>query len=86
MLQPTLRRECSLWKRLLQPLIAPDRRLGESAPASLATLVIDPASGQRTAWLAEVPPVLMERWSVKDQYIAHVEQAAAIMVGISHSA
>ena len=61
--QLPFRRERLLWGRLRQPPIAAsDGRLDESAPASLATLGIDPVSGQRTPWLAEVPPALIERW------------------------
>ncbi len=79
-----LRRECLLWARRQRPLIvASDGRLDSSAPASIATLIIDPESGTRLALLATIPDDLVERWSVKSQYIAHVEQAAIVM-GVFH--
>ena len=76
-----LRREASLWARNRKPLIiASYGRLDASAPASIATLIVDPHSGDRTAFLAELPADLLARWSHKEQYIAHVEQAALVMV------
>jgi hypothetical protein len=80
-----LRRECRLWQSKQLPLvIASDGRLDSSAPASVATLVVDPESGSRRAWLAEIPPALVRRWSSADQYIAQVEQAAIAMLLIGH--
>jgi hypothetical protein len=76
-----LRREARLWARGSPPLIiASDGRLDSSAPASIATLIVDPASGTRVAFLAYVPAELRDRWKSKEQYIAHVEQAALVMV------
>ncbi len=75
-----LRRECHLWARRRRPLIiASDGRLDDSAPASIATLVVDPETGARSALLAPLPEELIQRWSAKKQYIAHVEQAAIVM-------
>jgi hypothetical protein len=79
-----LRRECLLWARRRRPLIvASDGRLDSSAPASIATLIVDPETGARRALLATIPDELVLRWSVKSQYIAHVEQAAVVM-GVFH--
>jgi hypothetical protein len=79
-----LRRECLLWARRRRPLIvASDGRLDCSAPASIATLIVDPESETRRALLATIPDELVQRWSVKSQYIAHVEQAAIVM-GVFH--
>jgi hypothetical protein len=79
-----LRREARLWARGSPPLIvASDGRLDASAPASVATLIVDPASGTRVAFLAYVPAELRDRWKDKEQYIAHVEQAALVMVIIT---
>jgi hypothetical protein len=47
-------------------------------------MVVDPESGSRRAWLAEIPPALVRRWSSADQYIAQVEQAAVVMLLIGH--
>ena len=80
-----LRRECLLWARRQRPLVvASDGRLDESAPASIATSVVDPETGSRRALLAAIPDDLIQRWSVKSQYIAHVEQAAVVM-GVLHA-
>ena len=76
-----LRREARLWARGSPPLIiASDGRLDSSAPASVATLIVDPVSGTRVAFLAYIPAELRDRWKAKEQYIAHVEQAALVMV------
>jgi hypothetical protein len=76
-----LRREARLWARSFPPLIiASDGRLDSSAPASVAALIVDPVSDTRVAFLAYIPAELRERWGAKDQYIAHVEQAALVMV------
>ena len=61
-------------------IIASDGRLDASAPASIATLIIDPESGDRAAFLARIPEGFINRWSHKAQHIAHVEQAALVMV------
>ena len=75
------RRECHLWARRERPLIiASDGRLDKSAPASIATLIVDPDTGSRTALLASIPADLITRWGHKEQYIAHVEQAAVVIV------
>ena len=82
-----LRRECYLWARRRRPLIiASDGRLDASAPASIATLVIDPETGARSALLASIPQELIARWSSKQQYIAHVEQAAIVMAVLDRRA
>ncbi len=76
-----LRREARLWSRGRPPLIiASDGRLDASAPASIATLIVDPVDGTRLALLASIPADLIARWGHKEQYIAHVEQAALVMV------
>ena len=70
----SLGRETSLWARGSRPLIiASDRRLDASAPASIAALIIEPEMGSRTAFLATIPEDLISRWSHKEQYNAHVE-------------
>ena len=61
-------------------IIASDGRLDASAPASIATLIVDPLSDTRVAFLASIPAELRSRWGAKEQYIAHVEQAALVMV------
>jgi hypothetical protein len=43
-------------------------------------LIVDPEDGTRRAFLASIPAELIARWGHKEQYIAHVEQAALVMV------
>ena len=79
-----LKREARLWARSRRPLIiASDGRLDDSAPASIASLIVDPETGARTAFFASIPHELSGRWSHKERYSAHVEQAALVMVIIS---
>ena len=81
MMRLPLQREARLWARGSKPLIvASDGRLGASVPASIATPIIDPESGDRTAFVTEIPADLISRWGHKEQYTAHVEQAALIIV------
>jgi hypothetical protein len=42
-------------------------------------LIYDPVDGSRLAIVAEVPPELVQRWSVHKQYIALVEQTAIVL-------
>jgi hypothetical protein len=82
-----LRREARLWSRGRPPLIiASDGRLDASAPASIATLIVDPVDGTRLALLASIPADLIATWGHKEQDIAHVEQAALVMVIIGDRA
>jgi hypothetical protein len=61
-------------------VVASDGRLDDSRPPSIAVLIVDPESGRRVAWVAYIPPQLVDRWeNISDRYIALVEQAAVIM-------
>ena len=62
--------------------VASDCRLDDTKPASIAVLIFDPVDGSRSAIVADIPPELVQRWSVHKQYIALVEQAA-IVLGIT---
>ncbi len=76
-----LKREARLWARSRKPpIIASDGRLDDEEPAPIASLIVDPETGTRTAFLASIPQELIDRWSHKEQYIANVEQAALVMV------
>ncbi len=59
-----LKREARLWSPARPPLIiASDGRLDASAPASMATLIVDPEDGTRLALLASIPAELIKRWN-----------------------
>jgi hypothetical protein len=79
--QLRLYREIKLFGPARPPLVvASDGRLDDSRPPSIAVLIVDPESGRRVAWVAYIPPQLVDRWeNISDRYIALVEQAALIM-------
>jgi len=77
-----LHREVSLYRPNRKPIvIASDGRLDETAPPSIGVVLVDPEDGAREAVVGYVPDVLVQKWSVKEQYIALVEQSA-IALGI----
>jgi hypothetical protein len=76
----SLRREVNLYTPTYPPIVvASDGRLDDRAPASVAVLIVDIATGSRKCIVAEIPQPLIDKWSVHEQYIALVEQAAVVM-------
>ena len=51
----------------------------DASPPSIAALLFDPATGQKVAIAAVVPPELLEAWGNSEHCIALVEQAALIL-------
>jgi len=60
-------------------IIASDGRQDDTSPPSIAALLFDPATGQKVAIAAVIPPELLEAWGNSEHCIALVEQAALIL-------